>query len=225
LYGKPHAMRRIAFVGGLAVLVVTPWMVRNYYQLGAVIPVRDGLGLELYISNNECAAPSYEENQTNGCHALTHPNGNPSIDQEIVQMGEYKFFQNRKRLALTWIVTNPWKFARLTFSRFSLFWLPQPDPLVKTTMGILSYVPWLITLQTIDGLYFLFKRNKRAAVLIGSAFILYPVVYYVVQFDVRYRYPIYWMSLVLAGIGFTIGYTSWRKTAKELYEQIQKREV
>lgn len=199
LYGHPQMARRFVLVIALAALVVTPWIIRNYRQFGEFIFVRDGFGLELYISNNFDAAPSFNENMRNGSHMKLHPNLNTNIARDLQREGEYNYFQGRKKLALAWISANPFQFLLLTFKRITLFWFPAPDPLTLIT-GIRSYGPWLVTLLSFPGLWFLYQGNKRAALLLGTALLLYPAVYYVVQFDVRYRYPIYWVSLMLAGI-------------------------
>jgi hypothetical protein len=199
LYGHPQMVRRIVLVGGLAALVITPWLVRNYRQFGEFIFIRDGFGLELYVSNNADAAPSFNENMTNGSHMKYHPNLNARIARDLAQAGEYNYFQSRKKLAVAWIEANPSRFSLLTLKRIRLFWFPTPDPLTRPE-GVLRYCPWLVTALSVFGLWLLYRDNRRAALLLGTALTLYPLVYYVVQFDVRYRYPIYWMSLLLAGI-------------------------
>ena len=202
LYDHAKLIKRFVIIGGMATLVVLPWIVRDYIQLGHPIFIRDGLGLELYSSNSFDAAPSFDENMKNGNRMKYSPNSNPSVAKDLVKAGEYNYFQERQRLALDWIKHNPRQFSVLTAKRFRLFWFPTPDPLVCLT-GIRCYGPWLLTVLSFPGLWILYKRNKRVSLMLGTTLILYPMLYYFVQFDVRYRYPIYWVSLLLAGITLT----------------------
>jgi hypothetical protein len=45
----------------------------------------------------------------------------------------------------------------------------------------------------------MFRNHRRAALLPGSTLLLYPLVHYVVQFEARYRYPIFWATFLAAG--------------------------
>jgi hypothetical protein len=49
-----------AAVGGI--LVISPWTIRNYRQFHQLIPIRGNLGVELYVANNDTAAPSFTDN-------------------------------------------------------------------------------------------------------------------------------------------------------------------
>jgi hypothetical protein len=51
----------------LPLLIVAPWTIRNYLRFHRVIPVRDDFGLELSVSNNDCAQFSIYENLSSGC--------------------------------------------------------------------------------------------------------------------------------------------------------------
>jgi len=48
------------------------------------------------------------------------------------------------------------------------------------------------------GLAIMFRNNRRAAWMLTSTLLLYPLVHYVVQFEARYRYPIFWATFLPA---------------------------
>src|ERR1700687_1369567 len=51
-----------AIVIAFAVAVCAPWIIRNKIRLGGFSLIRDNLGLELSVSNNNCAAATLREN-------------------------------------------------------------------------------------------------------------------------------------------------------------------
>ncbi len=186
-------LRRLVVIFGLALLIVSPWIVRNYLRFGAFIFVRDNLGLELYTGNNSCAAPELRTNIQSGCHARTHPNVNLAISTELAATGEVPFYRAKMHQALDWIESHPVVFLRLTAQRFRLFWFPEAERLWEA-------VPvWIITVLSIPGLWVIARKNPCAVCVIGTAWLLFPLVHYVIPFEPRYRYPIFWTSLLASG--------------------------
>ena len=87
---------------------------------------------------------------------------------------------------------NPARFAELTAQRTLLFWFP---PFGK---GSDNYLLWAVTLLGFGGLALSWKTNPIAASLLGPTLLLYPLVYYAIQHFTRYRYPILWVSSLMA---------------------------
>jgi hypothetical protein len=187
-----RARRAMLVVAAGAAFACLPWFIRNYQRFHAVFFVRDNFGLELSTSNNACARPTLLENLNSGCHFKTHPNPNPNIAGEIIDKGEIQFNHEQLRKALAWISSNPRAFASLTGRRFLKYWFPY--------LGSLRYaIPTgVLTILSFAGLAVLFRKNRRAAWMLASVLLLYPLVHYVVQFDARYRYPIFWATILLA---------------------------
>jgi len=104
---------------------LAPWTIRNWLVLGSPVWGRDNLGLELHVSNNDCAAATFAEMQRSGCHAKTHPNANPQEAAKIREVGEIRYNQQRLREALAWVRSHPGRFTGLTLERFALFWFPE----------------------------------------------------------------------------------------------------
>ena len=189
---RMRAIRAMAAVAAGAALVCFPWFIRNYEQFHAVFFVRDNLGLELYTSNNPCATPTTLENYVSRCHFKTHPNVNLAVATEVLEKGEIRFNQERMHQAFAWISENPRAFASLTARRFLRLWFPY-------LTGYRYAVPsGVLTVLSFFGLGAMFRKQPLAARVIASVLVLYPLINYAVQFEARYRYPIYWATLLPA---------------------------
>ena len=187
-----RARRAMLVVVAGATLACLPWFIRNFQQFHAVFFVRDNFGLELFTSNNPCARPTMLENLTSGCHALTHPNANADLAMEVVEKGEIRFNREMLHRALSWISSNPRAFAWLTARRFLRFWFPY--------LGSFRYaIPMgILTILSFAGLAWMYREHRRAALLLASTLLVYPLVHYLVQFEARYRYPIFWATFLPA---------------------------
>jgi len=174
-------------------LVVSPWLLRNYYQFGALV-VRTNLGMTLYASNNDCAESSLAETERDGCYQTHHPNVSLTEAQLLRTLGEVNYDFRRTADAEAWAMANPARFWQLTGQRVRDFWLPPPEQHPYKT-----YVIWLATLLAIPGMILMIKRHKPVLAFLMAAQLIYPFMYYVVISDVRYRYPVLWLSLLPAG--------------------------
>ena len=116
--------------------------------------------------------------------------------------------------ALYWITANPTRFAELTAQRMLLFWFP---PFGK---GSDNYPLWAITLLGFAGLALCAKHHPITAALLGSALLLYPLIYYCIQHFTRYRYPILWISSLLASYALD---QAWLKLCNK-YQGTKKEE-
>jgi hypothetical protein len=185
-----RARRAMAVVVVGAALACLPWFIRNFEQFHSVFFVRDNFGLELYTSNNPCARPTILQNILSGCHVMTHPNENANISAEIAEKGEIRFNQEMMHRALAWISSNPRAFLSLTARRFLRFWFPA--------LGSLRYgIPMgILTILSFAGIAWMYREHRRAALLLASTLFVYPLVHYLVQFEARYRYPIFWATLL-----------------------------
>jgi hypothetical protein len=187
-----QARRAVTVVVTGAALACMPWFIRNYQQFHAIFFVRDNFGLELYTSNNPCARPTLLENIISGCHNQTHPNPNQSIAMEVVEKGEIRFNRERLHMALAWISSNPKAFALLSARRFLKFWFPYLTSLrYAVPTGIL-------TIFSFAGLTLMFRGHRQSSWILCATLLIYPFLHYFVQFEARYRYPIFWATLLPA---------------------------
>jgi len=98
----------------LPVLVIAPWMVRNYQTFHQFVSIRDGLAFEMEVGNNPCASFSMEINRLTSCYARHHPNENRAEAERVAQMGELAYNKQKLRIAKGWIQKNQ---GSLQFSR------------------------------------------------------------------------------------------------------------
>ena len=179
----------------LAVLLIAgfAWGFRNQQQLGH-FAIRTNLGMTLYASNNECARPSMKESESNNCFQARHPNTSIEEAALLSSLGEIAYDRLRTTEAKAWIRTHPSAFTHLTLGRIKDFWFPVPwDSVFQST------VIWLTTVLSLPGLVIMARRRDRVCAFVLPVLAIYPLMYYIVVSDVRYRLPVLWLSLLAAG--------------------------
>ncbi len=178
----------LAAAMGVAVLGISPWVIRNYLVFGQFVPLRDALGLALYTSNNGCAQPTLEANLLSGCHQSKDPIGSLSENLLVAQMGEVAYNKDRMSKATAWMKANPSRFVSLTAQRVRYFWFPRRQPAV-----------WLVTVCGFAGLILLLLRERQMGVVFLIALLGYSSLYYLIGTEERYLYPCYWCVCLCAG--------------------------
>jgi len=170
-----------------------PWAARNQIVLGSPIFLRSNFGLELQIANNNYSGTAFADNGTS--FKQYHPFVNSSESEKVRRLGETAYMREKLDSATGWISAHPRRFALLSASRVFHFWF------ARTYRPAQTVVVWLLTFAACAGLLFAWKRQRPAFWLLGSIWFSYPLVYYLVQLDNPYRYPIYWTLLLLAAYG------------------------
>lgn len=179
------------FAAGFAIALAAgcaPWIVRDYLCFHRLVFIRDDLGIALHASNNDCAQASLEANLISGCAASVHPIHNRGEAEMIVRMGEVDYNRLRLGTAREWIATHRSRFLELTRRRIADFWLPPHDWAIRA-----------ITALSLLGLLAMARGAPAPALFFAGVLAVYPLLYYVVESNVRYRYPILWISLLAAG--------------------------
>jgi hypothetical protein len=194
---KKEALKQTAIYICIALIVAAalflPWPLRNQRQLGGFV-ARTSLGLTMYSANNDCARTSQVEEQRSGCYEMYHPNYNLSEAQMLLEMGELNYDRERLAEANGWIRTHPEQFRRLTFARIREFWFPR-----RVEHPFKAAVIWAATILSIPGIVLMARRREGVTLFLLSVLLVYPLMYYVVFSDVRFRYPILWLTLLPAG--------------------------
>jgi hypothetical protein len=184
---------RFASVGMLtALLVLLPWTWRNYRIFHKLFFVRDNIGLELLIGNNDLAQPTFLQNGQS--HQLMHPNWSLARAAEVLRMGEVRFSDRCLADARQWIRQHPSRFGALTVARVRMFWFPDSDAVSRSS----RWFGWN-TVICVAGLTVMAWRRQRIAVYLAFVLLLYPMLYYIVQYDARYRVPVLWIMLLGSG--------------------------
>ena len=191
--GTFRAARYCGILFATVSLLLAAWMLRNDFQLGSMV-LRTNFGMSVYASNNDCAAPSLAEAERDGCYEAYHPNTSASEAQLLRTLGEVAYDRKRTADTLAWIGSHRDRFLRLTMARVRAFWFPDPEGDFFTAGAI-----WLITGLSIPGLILMASRRRMVALYLFAVSLIYPVLYYIVIADVRYRYPMLWISALAAG--------------------------
>jgi hypothetical protein len=176
-------------------LVQAPWMWRNYRVLHTFVFVRDNMGLELAVSNNDQAGASFRWNTDHGVYFPLHPCCSAQQAEHLRAIGEGRYVHERMAEALRWIGSHPARFLSLTLARCRLFWFPSVEenpPGFAVSIAFLTIASWLALLLLAHG-------REAVGVFPAAVFLLYPLVYYVVEFDDRYRISILWIFLLESG--------------------------
>jgi hypothetical protein len=167
-------------------LTLVPWTVRNYLAFGHLFFIRDDLGLELKVSNNNEATPLLDDNISLPYFFKMHPSYSQEEAQVVRTVGEIEYNRLALHSASGWIRDHPKQFLLLTVRRATTFWF------------MLGWPPWkgLIIIPMVFlaavGCIQMLRRHPIAGWTIASIPILFPPIYYVVQTSSRYRLPMYW---------------------------------
>ncbi len=192
----------------LPLLIVAPWLLRNYLVFNRIVSVRDNFGLELSISNNDCAMFGFQQNIDSGCFAKVHPNESIDEARKVLAYGEPRYNDLKLRDAQFWIRDHPLRFFRLSALRTIAFWLPPategPYSLVGRGRRSERFAIYLVTLLSVPGLFILFRQDSVSAIVCAICLIFFPLVYYVVEYSYRYRYPILWVTFLLGALPITL---------------------
>ncbi len=184
-----RALVLTAVFGACAVILVSPWIARNYVQFHRIFWMRDNFGLELHTSNNAEARPVEVENREHTNSFRVHPNGRLEACLQVQRVGEISYFQEQQREAMAWIRSNPERFVHLSSDRAWYFWfVPLASPLKRVGSAVL-------TVLCFAGIALCWKQY--GARLLLAVLLFYSGIYYFIQMDPRFRYPIH--PLILLG--------------------------
>jgi hypothetical protein len=180
----------------LPMLLVAPWIARNFVVFHKLFFVRDNLGIEMSVSNRSCATPFFDVNEANRCFAEVHPNENLVAAIEVRELGEIEFNRERMEGAIDWIKGNPAMFAMLSAKRFVAFWFPPVG--TRPSSGVILR-PWVLdcfTMLSILGIWVMWRKARPSSYVVGLWVLFFPPTYYFIQYMLRYRYPILWATFV-----------------------------
>ena len=172
------------------VVVCFPWILRDRFELGAWVPIRDNFGLEMAVSNNDCATVSLGGNAENDCLNQTHPSRSIDENRRVLELGEVRYNKVRMHEALNWISGHRKRFAWLTLGRAREYFFPFGSS------GAPLYVIWIATAAVFVALAW--RIIPAVGPLQLSCLVLW-IPYLFVQMDQRYRSAALWAWMLLAG--------------------------
>ncbi len=174
------------------VLASVPWALRNWNVFHSVFFIRSNFGLELRVGNHEGATVNLEQSYNQG--TLRHPGAHVEEATLLRDLGEIEYMRRAKAEALEWMRTHPARYVSLCAGRFVGFWFGSAyGPFTATGITILTLLAAVGVWKTVRAL----SMPQRAALFIPL--LTFPVVYYVVLYEPRYRIPTAWIFLLFAG--------------------------
>ena len=178
---KLPSVRSIAFALLLVLAIISPWLLRNYLVFGRPVFLRDNFWFEFSLGN-------YHFSNGMGWSAH-HPDGNPAIGLQAVQLGELTFIEVHKREAFEFVRRYPREFLQLTAHRILWFWDGTPlhfqaqewwEPWEFWPLSVLAWLGWL----------FVLTRRPPGWILYAATMVVYPIPYYLTYAQAKYRYVI-----------------------------------
>jgi len=162
---------------------LAPWAWRNWNVFGRFVPMRSNFGAELYLGNGPGSTGLLME--------YDQPMQAPDQMRLYAKMGEIAYSKMRGEQAMTIIRRDPGHFVRDTMKRVFFFWASVPQPGQSLLVGYGRDLNFVFTsLCGLLGLTLALHRRIPAAGLFGWAFVLLPLVYYLVTTQARFRHPL-----------------------------------
>lgn len=197
-----RAGRRWLLVG-IPLLICAPWLARTYIAIGGPAWIRDNLGLELFISFNDCAPYGVRESEALGCFPALHPNIQGKEAHLVRELGEFQYNRQKLNTALRWIFAHPRRTAKLIGQRVWYYWFPSDAGWTGYREQRKRFATLhLLTVLAFAGLWLAWRYRIPSAGLLTLWMLLFPAIYYLVQFETRYRFSFLWITYLLAA--FTV---------------------
>jgi 4-amino-4-deoxy-L-arabinose transferase-like glycosyltransferase len=172
---KDRAGMIAALIGAL--VIFSPWPIRNAHVFHAFVPLRTTVGFELWMGNHPGSTGYLDES--------LFPTFNPQELADYDRMGEIAYTSHKAQLAETYILQHPARFAELTLRRIFRFWTgtgTQNGSMLFVVHAVLS------SLMGFAGLFLLFRLQRLSeGILFLIPILLFPVPYYITHAEFRYR--------------------------------------
>jgi 4-amino-4-deoxy-L-arabinose transferase-like glycosyltransferase len=177
------AMIRGAAAAVIFLVIITPWLIRDYRVFHKFIPIRGNFGLELYIGNSPGANGTWQW--------WLHPSQNVLEMKRYIELGEPAYVAAKEREAKELIRQDPARFAKLSIFRFIYYWAGVPRAEKYAILADLRQSLFLgFSVVAIWGAIRASRQRVPGASLYVLLLLSFPTVYYFVFPHARYRHPI-----------------------------------
>lgn len=198
--------RHVIAIAAITLLLIFPWIIRNYLVFGQFVFIKSGLGVELRIGNNPEATGSFPEGQ----RGLLHPTISEDEFALYNEMGEIEYVKYCYHHAMLFIKEHPGRFLRLSLKRVYYFWIGDLFGENRWSGNLSRIGSWNAIKKVcyilpfpffIGGIFLAWKKRVDISLFLFF-FITFPLVYYVTHVTNRYRYPLEPFLLVISAYGF-----------------------
>ena len=195
----------------VAVLIVTPWIARNFAIYHAFIPTHAVFGHDLLAGNHPGATGEYEVY--------------PRNDELIQQYGRIEGNAIALREAVAFVAGNPIEFLQLTAKRISIyfsiarptgFWFHLHGFERMATLALSALYSAALFSLGFWGLYkarSLEPKDRARAGLLAAFFVMMPLAIIFIIVETRYRFLSYPFLAVFAGFAIAEGFmwSEWKR--------------
>jgi hypothetical protein len=195
---RQRAWYRFGIAVLVAALTLTPWIVRNYFTFGKLIPVKSNLAYELWQS--QCRQKDGLLQNFNG-----HPYGSAGPERRrYKELGEIKFIDERRDMFWKAVREDPLDFADRVACRFlgaTLWYVPfnrsdvTQRPWVVWTNRVLHPLPFLSVL--VLGFTVLWRPLHWSQWAVMGVYLIYIFPYIGVSYYERYAMPLLGVKVLL----------------------------
>ena len=187
---------------------ISPWMIRNALVFHRFIPMRDSMGLELWMGNN-----GYSLRWTSD---HLHPLHDARELAAYNSMGELAYMDWKAQQAKAIIHAHPewyaWMCARRALYLWTGFWSVKSDYLALEPMDVPN-IPFAtaLTLLAICGLATAWRQRRFEAIRYGGVLFLFPAIYYFSHPEPYHMRP---LDPIVAILG-CYAIVAWRERVRE----------
>jgi 4-amino-4-deoxy-L-arabinose transferase-like glycosyltransferase len=187
---------------------LSPWMIRNALVFHRLIPMRDSMGLELWMCNN-----GYSVRWTSD---QLHPLHNARELADYNRMGELPYMDHKAQQARAFIRDHKewyaWMCARRAVYIWTGYWSLGRDYLAQEPMDPPN-IPFatVLTLLTVSGLWLAWRETPFEAIRYAGVLFLFPMIYYFSHPEPYHLRPLDPLMVILGCQAILV----WRERARE----------
>lgn len=176
---------------------ISPWLIRDALLFHRFIPMRDSMGLELWMGNNG----SNLEWTSDDLHPLH--NARELADYNT---GELGYMDRKAKEATAFISAHPGWYAQMCLRRAGFLWFGywslDRDYLAREPMDPAN-IPFAtcLTLMGLLGLFLTFRQQPFEAIRYGGVLFLFPLMYYFAHPEPYHMRPLDPLMLTLGCYG------------------------
>jgi 4-amino-4-deoxy-L-arabinose transferase-like glycosyltransferase len=184
---------------GIVALCCAPWTIRNFEVFHSFVPLRSGLGLQLWLGNNDDTQDIFR--------AELHPIYDADERSKYIEMGEVAYMHEKQLEAVQYMKAHPAREAHLIERRIISLWSGGTPTPVKDFLNAPSL--WfrfvllfnlVVAVCALLGLVILFRRRSVYAFPAAVFPFVFPWAYYLSLVLPRYRLPIDPVVMLLTAI-------------------------
>lgn len=181
-----------------AILVISPWTIRNYIKLGAFVPLRSAFAYNIWRGNHPGATGTVRELDFKSVEQHLSPDYAAYVEAHMspdeIQRDRFCAAEVKR-----FILQHPSEYLRLTTTRFLYYWWKDPTHLLTSNFFYLA--PWMgILIFGALGVWRV-RKDWRKWSLWWLQILGFTVLFSLTIVVPRYRMPIYPALFLLAGVG------------------------